>query len=59
MDSTGDWLSFSGMQQTGSGVSNFGTSGSLAWNFTGPYIATTCSDDMNTRNRNLKSLTCG
>jgi len=40
----GDSLTFGNNVQTGS---MFGSSGSLNWNFTGPYVATVCSDDMN------------
>lgn len=41
----GDSLTFGSNVQTGS---MFGSGGSLNWNFTGPYVATICSDDMNT-----------
>jgi len=37
----GDSITFGSNTQTGS---SFGTGGSLQWNFTGPYIATFCSD---------------
>jgi len=39
-----DSLTFGGNVQTGN---MFGSGGSLNWNFTGPYVATVCSDDMN------------
>jgi len=42
---TGDSLTFGSNVQTGN---MFGSSGSLNWNFTGPYVAPVCSDDMNT-----------
>jgi len=41
---SGDNLSFGNNVQSGS---TFGTSGSLTWNFTGPYVATACSDSDN------------
>merc|ERR1712079_155006 len=41
----GDSLTFGSNVQTGN---MFGSSGSLNWNFTGPYVAQVCSDDMNT-----------
>ena len=42
---TGDNLSFGNNLQSGT---TFGDSGSLTWNFTGPYVATACSDSDNT-----------
>jgi len=42
---SGDSLTFGSNVQTGN---MFGSSGSLNWNFTGPYVAPVCSDDMNT-----------
>jgi len=42
---TGDSITFGSNVQTGS---MFGSSNSLNWNFTGPYVAPVCSDDMNT-----------
>jgi len=41
---TGDNLSFGNNLQSGS---TFGDAGSLTWNFTGPYVATACSDSDN------------
>merc|ERR1719264_1474831 len=41
---TGDNLSFGNNVQSGT---TFGAAGSLPWNFTGPYIATACSDSDN------------
>ena len=42
---TGDNLSFGNNLQSGT---TFGDSGSLTWNFTGPYVATAFSDSDNT-----------
>jgi len=42
----GDSLTFSGNSQTGS---ELGSMGMLTWNFTGPYVATAVSNDMNTQ----------
>jgi len=42
---SGDSLTFGSNVQTGN---MFGSSGSLNWNFTGPYVAPVCSDDTNT-----------
>jgi len=44
MGDAGDSLTFGSNVQTGN---MFGSGGSLNWNFTGPYVATVCSDDMN------------
>lgn len=41
----GDSLTFGNNVQSGT---EFGSGGSLNWNFTGPYVVTVCSDDMNT-----------
>jgi len=41
----GDSLVFGNSVQSGN---MFGSSGSLIWNFTGPYLVQHCSDDMNT-----------
>jgi len=41
----GDSITFSALSQVGN---MFGSMGSLIWNYTGPYVATTVSNDMNT-----------